>query len=98
MRMHGHDGGATWLAFSPDGATLICGEGRGGTRVWDVRTGQLLHVCNSAGFAGRERDHRSNVYHSRVHSRRRNVPGVCGNGGRHVPESRAVLGNRHREN
>ena len=43
-----HKGGATSLAFSPDGNTLLCGEAHGGTRIWDTRTGELLHECKAA--------------------------------------------------
>src|SRR5207244_2359482 len=42
-----HRGGATALAFSPDGGTLFCGEADGGTRVWDLRTGRLLRTCET---------------------------------------------------
>src|SRR5262249_35783118 len=43
----GHEGGATSLAFSRDGGTLVCGEGKGGARVWDARTGRLLRTCKA---------------------------------------------------
>ena len=45
----GHEGGATSLAFSPDGATLVCGEGHGGARIWESRTGRLLRTCKAPG-------------------------------------------------
>ena len=38
----------TSLAFSPDGNILYCGEGHGGTRVWNVQTGRLLHTYEAS--------------------------------------------------
>ena len=43
-----HRGGATSLAFSPDGSILYCGESYGGTRVWNVQTGRLLHTYEAS--------------------------------------------------
>src|SRR5262249_31460732 len=44
--------GATSLIFSPDGKLLYCGEGAGGSRTWDVATGQLRNVCKIAESTG----------------------------------------------
>jgi WD40 repeat protein len=46
--LDGHRGGATSLAFTPDGQTLVCGEAFGGTRIWNLETGRLLHSCEAA--------------------------------------------------
>jgi WD40 repeat protein len=46
--LEGHERGATSLAFSAVGATLVCGDGRGAARVWDVKTGRLLQTCRVA--------------------------------------------------
>jgi WD40 repeat protein len=46
----GHAGGATSLAFSADGALLVCGEGHGAMRLWGARTGRLLRTCKAAGL------------------------------------------------
>jgi len=45
----GHDGGATSLAYSPDGTLLACGDGKGGTHVWETASGRLLRVCKALG-------------------------------------------------
>jgi WD40 repeat protein len=55
--LSGHRRGATSLVFSPDGDTLYCGEGAGGTRIWQVSSGQLQQALPSAdaraeGFSG----------------------------------------------
>src|SRR5207244_766946 len=47
--LEGHEGGATALAFSADGVTLLCGEGHAAVRAWDVRTGRLLRTCKDTG-------------------------------------------------
>jgi len=43
-----HKGGATAVAFSPDGKVLYCGEAHGGTRAWEVRTGRPLQTYQAA--------------------------------------------------
>src|SRR5207253_8809203 len=48
QQLAGHAGGATSLAFSADGALLVCGEGQGATRLWETRTGRLLRTCKAA--------------------------------------------------
>jgi WD40 repeat protein len=50
--LEGHDGGATSVAFSADGALLACGEGHGATRLWEAKTGRLLRICKGTGSQG----------------------------------------------
>ena len=42
MRDFGVDGGADWLAFSPDSATIAAGGGDGNVRLFQVATGQAI--------------------------------------------------------
>src|SRR5439155_25239085 len=43
-----HQGGATAIAFSPDGRILYVAEAHGGTRVWESATGRLVRTCKVA--------------------------------------------------
>jgi WD40 repeat protein len=55
--LEGHDGGATSVVFSTDGATIVCGQAHGGARLWETKrgarlwetkTGRLLQTCKAA--------------------------------------------------
>jgi WD40 repeat protein len=39
--------GATAVAFSADGAMLVCGQAQGGARLWETKTGRLLRACKA---------------------------------------------------
>lgn len=49
VKLEGHRGGVTALAFAPDGATVATGSGNGLVRLWDAKTGETQVKLNSFG-------------------------------------------------
>src|SRR5262249_49895601 len=41
VKLEGHRGGVTALAFAPDGETIATGSGNGVVRLWDPHTGEV---------------------------------------------------------
>src|SRR2546427_13260271 len=47
--LHGHTAGVRGLAFTPDSRSLLSGSEDGTLRVWDVESGQCVHIMQ--GYA-----------------------------------------------
>jgi WD40 repeat protein len=47
----GHEKNGNMVAFSPDGRRLVSGANDGTARIWDVSTGECLHVLKGHGHA-----------------------------------------------
>jgi WD40 repeat protein/serine/threonine protein kinase len=51
LRLPGHTGLLSSLAWHPDGCRLVSGEGRGAVKIWDVVAGQELLTFHTQGCA-----------------------------------------------
>jgi WD40 repeat protein len=49
VKLEGHRGGVTALAFAPDGATVATGSGNGLVRLWDAKGGEVLAKLDPVG-------------------------------------------------
>ena len=52
VKLEGHRGGVTALAFGPKGALVATGAGNGVVRVWDAKTGELTVKMNDHAGEG----------------------------------------------
>ncbi|MDE0466764.1 MAG: sigma-70 family RNA polymerase sigma factor [Candidatus Poribacteria bacterium] len=47
--LHGHTERISNISFSPDGTTLASGLWSGAVKLWDIKTGKIMHTYNRAG-------------------------------------------------